>query len=110
MRGHVWMMMAVGLLAMFGFWWKSWEVDQAKLEQDAPITHCGEAVLAAERVACPQSHPVCWTGDRTPVGVCVSHCSFVSSCPKNWCCQSQDDGSQVCTPGSGCAVGAPRAE
>lgn len=110
MRGRVWVMLAIGLLAMFVFWWISWESEQKKLEEDAPITKCAEAVPAAERVACPPTHPVCWTGDRTPDGVCASRCTFVSSCPKNWCCQPQDDGSRVCTPGVGCPAGVPRAE
>jgi hypothetical protein len=110
MRGRVWIMLAVGLLGMLIFWYFTWESEQAKLAADAPITHCADSVPADKRVECPASHPVCWTHERVPNGVCASRCTFVSSCPKNWCCQPQADDSRLCTPAAGCAAGAPRAQ
>ena len=108
MSGRVGVMFAAGLLAMFAFWWFGYQNEQSNLKEDAAITRCAATVPTTERSACPPRHPICWSGDRTPEGVCTSQCSFASSCPKNWCCHPQDDGTRVCTPAVSCAPGTPR--
>lgn len=110
MRGRVWLMLVIGLAAMGVFWWFTWESEQAKLAADAATTGCADAVPAGERVTCPATHPICWHGARTPKGVCVAQCTFVSSCPPNWCCVPQDDGTRECRPSIACPAGAPRAQ
>lgn len=95
MRPSFVIMLVIGLGLMGLFWWKSWQVEDAKVAAEALVVGCANG-----SVACPEHLPTCLTGFGATDGICSDECAADSQCPENWCCPLPEEGmtQRLCAP------------
>lgn len=97
MRPSFLIMLAIGLVLMVLFWWKSYEVEDARLAEDAIVTGC------AGGTPCPTSSPQCLTAHGLTTGLCTTACAADNQCAPGWCCPAAEgDTPRLCAPPTVC--------